>query len=56
MGRLARRIGDKRMLKIIRSFLNAGMMLNGVVIDRDEGTPQGGRNLSTSLRHRRASV
>jgi RNA-directed DNA polymerase len=42
MGRLARRIGDKRMLKIIRSFLNAGMMLNGVVIDRDEGTPQGG--------------
>lgn len=42
MGRLAKRIDDKRMLKILRSFLNAGMMLNGVVVDRDEGTPQGG--------------
>lgn len=42
MGRLAKKIEDKRMLKILRSFLNAGVMLNGVVIDRDEGTPQGG--------------
>lgn len=42
MGRLAKRIGDKRMLKILRGFLNAGVMLNGVVIDQDEGTPQGG--------------
>lgn len=42
MGRLAKKIEDKRMLKILRGFLNAGVMLNGVVVDRDEGTPQGG--------------
>jgi RNA-directed DNA polymerase len=42
MGRLAKKIEDKRMLKILRGFLNAGVMLNGVVLDRDEGTPQGG--------------
>lgn len=42
MGRLAKRIEDKRMLKILRGFLNAGVMLNGVVIDSEEGTPQGG--------------
>lgn len=42
MGRLARRIGDTRMLKILRSFLNAGVMVNGVVIDQADGTPQGG--------------
>ncbi len=42
MGRLAKKIADKRMLTILRGFLNAGVMLNGVVIDQDEGTPQGG--------------
>jgi group II intron reverse transcriptase/maturase len=42
MGRLAKKIEDKRMLKVLRGFLNAGMMANGVVIDREEGTPQGG--------------
>lgn len=42
MGRLAKRIADKRMLKILRGFLNAGVMLNGVVVNQDEGTPQGG--------------
>lgn len=42
MGRLAKKIEDKRMLKILRGFLNAGVMLNGVVVDHDEGTPQGG--------------
>jgi group II intron reverse transcriptase/maturase len=42
MGRLERTIEDKRMLRILRGFLNAGVMLNGVVIDQDEGTPQGG--------------
>lgn len=42
MGRLAKRIEDKRMLAIIRRFLTAGMMADGVVIERDEGTPQGG--------------
>jgi RNA-directed DNA polymerase len=42
MSRLARRIGDKRLLKIIRRFLQAGMMQQGVCVDRHEGTPQGG--------------
>lgn len=42
MSRLARRIGDKRLLRIIRRFLQAGMMQDGVCIDRQEGTPQGG--------------
>ena len=42
MGRLARHVADKRMLKIIRAFLNAGVMENGLVGPTDEGTPQGG--------------
>jgi RNA-directed DNA polymerase len=42
MSRMARRIGDKRMLKLIRRFLEAGVMANGVVMERVEGTPQGG--------------
>jgi RNA-directed DNA polymerase len=42
MSRVARRIGDKRLLLIIRRFLQAGMMRDGVCVTRDEGTPQGG--------------
>lgn len=42
MGRLARRISDKRLLGLIRRYLNAGIMVNGVVMERHEGTPQGG--------------
>ena len=42
MGRLARRIADKRLLRIIRRFLEAGIMRQGVVAGRSEGTPQGG--------------
>jgi RNA-directed DNA polymerase len=42
MSRLARRVGDKRLLKIIRRFLEAGMMQDGVCVERHEGTPQGG--------------
>jgi RNA-directed DNA polymerase len=42
MGKLAKRIADRRMLGILRAFLEAGMMVNGVVIDREDGTPQGG--------------
>ena len=42
MGLLAKRITDKRLLKLIRAFLNAGVMENGLVGPTDEGTPQGG--------------
>ena len=42
MGRIARRITDKRILRLIRRYLQAGIMVNGVVQERYEGTPQGG--------------
>jgi RNA-directed DNA polymerase len=42
MSKLAKRIPDKRLLKIIRAFLNAGVMENGLVGATTEGTPQGG--------------
>jgi RNA-directed DNA polymerase len=42
MSRLARRIGDKHLLRIIRRFLTAGIMQDGVCSARQEGTPQGG--------------
>ncbi|MGC2324889.1 MAG: group II intron reverse transcriptase/maturase [Terriglobales bacterium] len=42
MGRVAKRVEDKRLLKLIRAFLNAGVMENGLVSPSVEGTPQGG--------------
>lgn len=42
MSRLARRIKDKRILGLIRRYLQAGMMQDGLVSQRSEGTPQGG--------------
>jgi RNA-directed DNA polymerase len=42
MNRLARRIRDKRLLRLIRGFLNSGVMAGGVVSASSEGTPQGG--------------
>jgi RNA-directed DNA polymerase len=42
MSRLARRIKDKRLLKILRRFIEAGMMRQGVCNRREEGMPQGG--------------
>jgi RNA-directed DNA polymerase len=42
MARLARRIEDKRILKLIRRYLQAGIMEGGVASPRSEGTPQGG--------------
>jgi group II intron reverse transcriptase/maturase len=41
MGLLAKKITDKRTLKLLRSYLNNGIMEEGVVIPRTEGTPQG---------------
>jgi RNA-directed DNA polymerase len=42
MSRLARRISDRRVLGLIRRYLQAGMMTGGAVSQRVEGTPQGG--------------
>lgn len=48
MSRLARRIEDKRLLRLVRRYLEAGIMRHGVCIERYEGMPQGG-NLSPLL-------
>jgi len=42
MARLARHASDRRLLRIVRRFLEAGMMWDGVCVERHEGTPQGG--------------
>ena len=42
MGKLQNRIADRRVLRITRRYLEAGIMANGVVVERHEGTPQGG--------------
>jgi RNA-directed DNA polymerase len=42
MSRIVRKVEDKRMLKLIRRYLQAGIMEDGIVSPRDEGTPQGG--------------
>lgn len=40
--RLSRKIEDKRVLDLIRKYLKSGIMLNGIIVSNDEGTPQGG--------------
>lgn len=42
MGRLAKRIDDPRLLGLIRRYLEAGMLADGLAMERHEGTPQGG--------------
>jgi group II intron reverse transcriptase/maturase len=42
LSKLQNRIGDRRMLRIIHRYLKAGVLANGVVVERHEGTPQGG--------------
>lgn len=42
MARIAKKVQDKRVLRLIRRYLQAGIMVNGVVSDREKGTPQGG--------------
>ena len=42
MARVGRRVRDKRVLRLIGRYLRAGVMVNGVCVASDEGTPQGG--------------
>ena len=42
MARVAAKVADKRVLKLVRAYLNAGAMAGGVVVEKGEGTPQGG--------------
>jgi RNA-directed DNA polymerase len=42
MDRMAKRLADKRVLRLIRRYLQAGVMAGGVCIEREQGTPQGG--------------
>ena len=42
MARMKAEIADKRVLKLVNDYLKAGVMVNGVVIETEEGTPQGG--------------
>lgn len=42
MGKLTKRIEDKRLLQLIHKYLKTGIMINGVVLNSEEGTPQGG--------------
>ena len=42
MSRVARRVNDKRLLKLFRAFLNSGVMIDGLTSATPEGTPQGG--------------
>src|SRR5690606_26118433 len=42
MSRVARKVKDKKVLKLIRSYLNSGIMVEGIRVRTEEGTPQGG--------------
>ena len=43
MGKLEKKIKDKRLLKLIRKYLESGVLINGIKVSSEEGTPQGGQ-------------
>jgi len=51
MGLVAKRVADKRILKLIRGFLTAGVLVDGLVGPTEQGTPQGGPLLSNLMLH-----
>ena len=51
MARVARKVKDKRVLRLIRRYLQAGMMDGGLVSQPDEGTPQGGPLSPLAVQH-----
>jgi reverse transcriptase-like protein len=51
MGLVAKRVTDKRILELIRGFLTAGVLIDGLVGPMEEGTPQGGLYCGPVLRH-----
>ena len=50
MARVARRVKDKRVLRLIRRYLDSGIMINGIVVKSEDGTPQGGPLSPHSMR------
>ncbi len=50
MGRIAKRVSDKRVLKLIRAFLNSGMMEDGLMKPTEEGVPQGRSTLTDFIK------
>ena len=52
MAQIAKRVDDKRLLKLIRAFLNAGVMENGLLSPSVEGTPQGRSSFATAQQRR----
>ena len=52
MARIAEKVEDKTILKLIRKYLQSGVMINGVVMDTGEGAPQGGPLSPLIIKHR----
>ena len=51
MARVARVVKDKRVLKLIRAYLNSGVMVNGVVMDTEEGNSARRAAVAVAIQH-----